>query len=473
MQRIVDFVNEKKWVPCAVLAFFVVCFFGVFCLIRYSDGDDAIFDEMVSTRSFFDYLKFRYETWTGRMGGESMVYVVFRCGGIWFWRIVNALMVAALPLCLLNLCAISASRRLVYPCCSVCDEQDAFSNWEFVRLFVLALTGYLLMDVMTFGHAAVWVNGSIFYTWSIVCGLLAVTPAVKCAYAGGYRRWELAYAIPLGVVATMSIEQIGAALVAFILISLVTVWLRKRRIDTGLVAQAAIVLVAFAVLFGAPGNALRTEAEYADWLPPEFRNLGAGGHLFLTFQWLISSFANEGRLFFLGIWALGVMLLLRRGDRDFRWIVPAALFGVAALLPFAKVNIFSDVGLYGVDPAVPLTKLPSWAAMTAMNKVALFWWTVAITFTVPFLWKVCKSLLPLFVFTGAIACEFVMHFSPTMYASGERVYYMTSILLFFIVIRMYMTLDSEKWKNAFVASAVVAGLLNAALQATVILSKMQ
>ena len=94
MQRIVDFVNEKKWVPCAVLAFFVVCFFGVFCLIRYSDGDDAIFDEMVSTRSFFDYLKFRYETWTGRMGGESMVYVVFRCGGIWFWRVANALMVA-------------------------------------------------------------------------------------------------------------------------------------------------------------------------------------------------------------------------------------------------------------------------------------------------------------------------------------------------------------------------------------------
>ena len=38
---------------------------------------------------------------------------------------------------------------------------------------------------------------------------------------------------------------------------------------------------------------------------------------------------------------------------------------------------------------------------------------------------------------------------------------------------MYMALDSEKWKNAFVASAVVAGLLNAAVQATVILSKMQ
>jgi hypothetical protein len=338
---------------------------------------------------------------------------------------------------------------------------------------VLALSGYLLMDVMTFGHAAVWVNGSIFYTWSIVCGLLAATPAVKSVYAGGYRKWELAYAIPLGVVAAMSIEQIGASLVAFVLISLVTVWLRQRRIDTGLIAQAAIVLVAFAVLFVAPGNALRAEAEYADWLPPEFRNLGAGGHMFLTFQWLISSFANEGRLFFLGIWALGVMLLLRRGDKDFRWIVPAALFGVAALLPFAKVNVLSDIGLYGIDPAVPLAKLPSWAAMTVMNKVALFWWTAAVAFTVPFLWKVCKSLLPLFVFAGAVACELVMHFSPTMYASGERVYYLTSILFLFVIVRMYMALDSEKWKNAFVASAVVAGLLNAALQATVILSKMQ
>ena len=460
MQRIVDFVNERKWIPCAVLALFVVCFFGVFCLIRYSDGDDAIFDEMVSTRGFFEYLKFRYETWTGRMGGESMVYVVFRYGGIWFWRVVNALMVAALPLCLLNLCFISAGRSLACP-------------WAKIRLFVLALSGYLLMDVMTFGHAAVWVNGSIFYTWSIVCGLLAVTPAVKSVYADGYRKWELAYAIPLGVVAAMSIEQIGASLVAFVLISLVTVWLRQRRIDTGLIAQAAIVMAAFAVLFVAPGNALRAEAEYVDWLPPEFRNLGAGGHMFLTFQWLVSSFANEGRLFFLGIWALGVMLLLRRGDKDFRWIVPAAVFGVTALLPFAHVNVFSDVGLYGIDPAVPLTKLPSWEAMTVMNKVALFWWTAAVAFTVPFLWKVCKSLLPLLVFAGAVACEFVMHFSPTMYASGERVYYLTSILFLFVIVRMYMALDSEKWKNAFVASAVVAGLLNAAVQASVILSKMQ
>ena len=460
MQRIVDFVNERKWIPGAVLALFVVCFFGVFCLIRYSDGDDAIFDEMVSTRGFFEYLKFRYETWTGRMGGESMVYVVFRYGGIWFWRVVNALMVAALPLCLLNLCFISAGRSLACP-------------WERIRLFVLALSGYLLMDVMTFGHAAVWVNGSIFYTWSIVCGLLAATPAVKSVYAGGYRKWELAYAIPLGVVAAMSIEQIGASLVAFVLISLVTVWLRQRRIDTGLIAQAAIVMAAFAVLFVAPGNALRAEAEYVDWLPPEFRNLGAGGHMFLTFQWLVSSFANEGRLFFLGIWALGVMLLLRRGDKDFRWIVPAAVFGVTALLPFAHVNVFSDVGLYGIDPAVPLTMLPSWEAMTVMNKVALFWWTAAVAFTVPFLWKVCKSLLPLLVFAGAVACELVMHFSPTMYASGERVYYLTSILFLFVIVRMYMALDSEKWKNAFVASAVVAGLLNAAVQASVILSKMQ
>ena len=112
MQRIVDFVNERKWLPCVAFALFVVCFFGVFCLIRYSDGDDAIFDEMVSTRGFFEYLKFRYETWTGRMGGESMVYVVFRYGGIWFWRVVNALMVAALPLCLLNLCFISANTNI-------------------------------------------------------------------------------------------------------------------------------------------------------------------------------------------------------------------------------------------------------------------------------------------------------------------------------------------------------------------------
>ena len=31
---------------------------------------------------------------------------------------------------------------------------------------VAVVSGYLLMAIMTVGYAAIWINGSIFYTWS-------------------------------------------------------------------------------------------------------------------------------------------------------------------------------------------------------------------------------------------------------------------------------------------------------------------
>lgn len=474
MSKFVDFVNQKKFSPLIIVGMLVVAFFCIFCFIHYSDGDDAFFAEVTSTRSYFEYLKYRYETWTGRMGGESLVYLVFRLGGIWFWRIVNSLMVVALPLLLLNLSAITRGFCLFNCCCKGNPSQNHLCNWEIIRLLLVVFSGYLLMDVMTFGHSAVWVNGSIFYTWCIVCGLLSVLPAVKYFYGLRFEKWEFAYAIPLGVVAAMSIEQIGAVLFAFVVAVLFGGLLQKKKLNAWLLLQAIAILASMLVLFLAPGNDLRTAISYEEWVPPEFIRLSVGEHLFLTYQWLISSFANEGRLFFLCIWFLGSLLLLQDKNASKRliWIVPAVIFSVVALLPFVTVCVLSNVGLAYIDPAVKLEVLPSWEAMSFANVAALATWTLATVFTIPFLWKVSKSSMVLLVFAAAIASECVMYFSPTIYASGERVYYMTSLLFIFIMIQFLLKLKSEKMKNLFTVVIVVLGMLNLLTQAAEVVSKL-
>lgn len=512
MSRVIAFLNKNKLVFPCVLAFFAICFFGVFCLIHYSDGDDSIFAEMTSTRSYFEYLSYRYETWTGRMGGESLVYLVFRLGGIWFWRIVNALMVVLLPLCLIRISLIAVGQNAVGQNAAghanIAETQYAAGhshnaagharfaayktreifNWDKLRLLAIAMSGYLMMDVMTFGHSAVWVNGSIFYTWCIVLGFVAAMPAAKFVFCGAYNRRELLYAVPFGIFAAMSIEQIGAVLLAFVALAVFCGAVLGRRLpdganvgrilDKGLLLQLGSLVVAFVVLFLAPGNSARSAVSYGDWLPPEFLQLSASEHLFLTYQWLVSSFANEGRLFLLCIWLLGILLLLQKKGRlekpDLRWIVPASIFSVMALLPFAKVNLLSDMGLYYIDPAVKLEVLPSFAAMTFMNKVALFLWTFALAFTVPFLWKVSgKSAFLVLLFGAGLCSEFIMHFSPTIYASGERVYYVASLLFVVVILRLYLNLNIEKWKNAFVASALLFGILNVVVQAALLLEKLK
>ena len=93
--------------------FWALMFFGAFLLLTqvgYSDGDDAFFYQYTHEMGFFEYLSWRYQTWVGRMSGEAMVYIAFSLG-IWFWRIVNAMMLVLLPCGVLKLAEKAAGIR--------------------------------------------------------------------------------------------------------------------------------------------------------------------------------------------------------------------------------------------------------------------------------------------------------------------------------------------------------------------------
>ena len=76
----------KKFIPLGIV---FLAALAVFCKINYSDGDDAFFDSCVKSMSFLEYLKERYLTWTGRVSGETAIYITFTLG-IWFWQIGRA-----------------------------------------------------------------------------------------------------------------------------------------------------------------------------------------------------------------------------------------------------------------------------------------------------------------------------------------------------------------------------------------------
>ena len=110
----------------------------------YSDGDDAFFYQYTNSMGFGEYLSWRYQTWVGRMSGEAFVYLTFRLG-LGFWRVVNAVMLVLLPMGVLRLSEKAAgigvhSEEAIGPCAA-------------------AVGGYFLMNIMTVGYAAVWVNG--------------------------------------------------------------------------------------------------------------------------------------------------------------------------------------------------------------------------------------------------------------------------------------------------------------------------
>ena len=134
---------------------------------------------------------------------------------------------------------------------------------------------------------------------------------------------------------------------------------------------------------------------------------------------------------------------------------------MAAILPYAGITFFSEMGIGDIDIEQCLMELPTWQSMTTQNRVAFFWWIAAVLFTLVLLWKVTgHSVFISMVFLGGIASEAVLYFSPTIYASGARVYYLTDLLYLFIILTLAFSLKKKRWRNGFYVGLLVAGVWN-------------
>lgn len=431
--------------------FLALMFVGVFLILTqvgYSDGDDAFFYQYTHEMGFLEYLTWRYQTWVGRMSGEAMVYIAFRAGA-WFWRAVNACMIVLLPIGVLKL---------------ACKAAGVSEETLGADVYVLSAAGYLLMSVLTAGYAAIWMNGSIFYTWSFTCGIWSLIPVADFVFDTGKCSWkQFLYSIPCAVIGSMSIEQMGAVLLAFEVLAILFTCRRGGtwKFHPGLFLQTAATFAAFFLLFAAPGNALRVAAETVNWMP-QYDALSVGEHLFLTVQWLLSSFANENRLFLCGIWLGGLLHLRGRNKKsDTVWMAAAGIFLVSALLPFFGVKALSDVGMNLTDITVCLTEVPQASALTVQNVIALCWQAAALLFTFFYLAKITEnSPVMLFAYLGGIASEAIMYFSPTIYASGARVYYLTDWMYLFLILVLFLKLHDKKQKNVYAAVLLALGICN-------------
>ena len=228
-----------------------------------------------------------------------------------------------------------------------------------------------------------------------------------------------------------------------------------------------MLLATFAVVLAAPGNTLRVAAETETWFPA-FQALSFGEHTFISVQWILSSLANEGKIFLVLIW---IAALLSATPKSKPTVVATVLFSAVAILPLAGITALADTGINYIDPAVRPEVFPSIANATVLNFVTMAWWLAAATFTL-FLIHRHLGARGTFLFTIAILCEAMMFFSPTIYASGERVFFVTDWILAFIILCLFSKIASEKHRNIFFSVALILALLNILTQVPEMLAKL-
>ena len=122
------------------------------------------------------------------------------------------------------------------------------------------------------------------------------------------------------------------------------------------------------------------------------------------------------------------------------------------------------------DITEKIDRVPAVSDLTGGSLFAICWWILALVFTFAFLWKVSEfDVTLLLVYLAGIASEAILFFSPTMYASGARVYYLTDLLYLFLILCLSFRMK-KKMRNRFYAGMAALGTLNVLFQVPVFLS---
>lgn len=417
-------------------------------LIPYTDGDDAYFSSMAHSMPLWEYLKMRYIGWEGRMTSEAMTYLAFYFGKS-FWQPVNAFILTMLPGGLIHL------------------TKKLSGGMKPRQSFFTALLLYLLflsLGIEVIGYGAFWVTGSTFYLWSIVAGVWAVMPYADLVYRrDDMCRLSFLYAIPCGFITAMGQEQIAAVAIAFAALAVGYEIYNNRRIPALHLIEIIIMVISLFVLFISPGTGARTETEILRFMP-QYDTMSTGNHIFITVQWVLSSFANEGKLLFCLIWVFALLLALQKKSKRSRILAGiAGAEAVAALFPFLGITLCSELGMGVTDYNQCVAQVAAPSSLSGQNWLALLWWLAALLFTLALLWILGEGVLEKLQLTllllAACASEGIMYFSPTMYASGPRVYFMAEILLWFLAGLLGAKL-LRQGKVQILLIAGAAGILN-------------
>lgn len=450
MQLIKDS-KKSEWLERTCYGVFFLAAFFLCTTIKYTDGDDASFYELAHSMGFFEYLKMRYITWEGRMTSEAMTYISMYFGK-GFWNVANAGMFTLMAGGLVKIV------KKIYP---------GLEQYKKLTLTFFMCTGILMMGVSVIGYAGFWITGSTFYLWSVVAGIWAVVPIAELVFSPGTLKWKsFLYAIPCGFIASMGQEQIAAVVITFNILAVIYHFLKEKKIHWLAAAETIVMVAGLILLFISPGTSARSGQEL-EWMP-EFSTMTVSHHIFITFQWILSAFANYHKVFVSAILGIALIHLLQKGSGDKKGRIAVGILASAGIISvwvsLFGGSIFSELGMGVPEGMEPVIETATLRSLSGSQLFACMWQIMLLILLGILLWRTGESILEkavmVLILLASVASGAVMYFSPTMYVSGPRVMFVTAVLLWLLTGLLFAKIKDQKVQALVTGYIAVAGGAN-------------
>lgn len=412
---------------------------------RIPGSDDYVFQKQIQPYpTVFDWIHYRYNSWSGRIFAESFVYI-FSPLPLIFWKIVSLLLYGLFSGFLFLYYTLYVNKRSL--------AKDGL-------MLVLAMTLPLLMDSRVLTEGMLWVTGSMNYFWLASFALIAFYPFVY--FISKEKLPHLIVSIVAfiaAIIASTSQEQVGITLVVLSVLSLVYILFsnKYKKPPVSLIVTTLCIILGFIIAIKAPGNQARIEVETVYRLP-DFYSVPIYQHIEYAYRWIIDSVINRFGFVLVFNWLLLIALFIhkrmKQGLDKFDYIIVSTLAIATLFFCLKSINI--------VD--YWFNFYPSWHANASrISLFALLPWTIALisTMVAPIvLYRNMASAYALsIIYGGAFVTTVILSLSPSMYASGFRILYIPCVLM---LVAAYILLCRIISLSLPLTVIVVAGVVSVA-----------
>lgn len=373
------------------------------------------------------------------------------------WKILN---IAALMILLLKIFQIMRALNSETE-----EKNDTVLKWGICALFWM-----LPFQVLSSG--AFWVTGSFYYLWGICGAFFVIFPFIKDMQGKQVETAELLTGGVIGLYAC-NLEQTMAMICFCGGAYLVFKLSEKERIKKCMFLYGVILVIESLPILLLPYNSTRGGLEEIMWYPG-YRMLGLFDRVFQCAMYYYDHLVHSLPLILFLISLFTAILAYRTME--------SMVFRIMALLPLGYFTC-------------ALVKLPTMLEDIKGRYLFAFWerfYTVNIgrgtflsflcatgIFLLLFLTLIfvlrdkCRKYMVAALYLGAMAGGMMLSFSPTIFASGNRVFFVPDILLLAIAAILGKTVLAEFEIPVFIKQVFSGGALACSVFLALILAHMQ
>ena len=394
-------------------------------------GDDMMYRDALRDKRLFEYVSHRYQVWSGRFLIDSTTVAMVQ--SVKLWRVATTAMTALLfGMLAYYLGAVRRPLQMGMLC-----------------------AGLFLIDAEVARPAFWWMTGSFNYAWPLALGTVALLPFAR----PDLPRRVFLLTLPAAVYACNH-EQVGLLLLGLEAVLAVWLW-RQGRLRAWHVAQMAVGAVSLLTVLLAPGTSARFGVHTTYWFP-QYLQLDLVERVFSGFQLAFGHVFAAGNAvtFLLAISLLGVVWQRTRDGVDRALAVaPVLLFS----LPMAAQLI--GPGRTEATRLLQIANFP--AGHTGPDRFQEYWIGLAGNAVEPMLYlhfvfccigTLCigmglyramahdarwgRGLAPL-LWTAGICSTAMVGMSPSLYASGARIFFFQDMLSLVLLCAVMVQLQSR------------------------------